>query len=78
MHSKIVLTLGCPGDIMLVYHLEVHLHYLFDVSESWRIALQCIGMMGEWLVMLPARLGSTRLKSRSFDSAFFLKNRGRS
>ena len=49
MHSKIVLTLGCPGDIALAYHLEVHLHYLFNVSESWWIALQHIGIMGEWL-----------------------------
>ena len=27
------------------------------------------------IVMLPARLGSTRLKSHGIDSAFFLKNR---
>src|SRR6266481_8781418 len=45
----IVLMLRCPGDIALTYHLEVRLHYLFNVSESWQIALQGIGIMGEWL-----------------------------
>jgi len=44
-----VANIIASDDPSLAYQLEVRLHYLYDVSEKWRMAIQPIGIDGEWM-----------------------------